>query len=231
MKAMMVSDYLNLRGVLPFLCGISLVIAAFISVATGTAASAAAALAAMLPFMLMFSLAAIDEKGGWERFRLTLPLTRKQVVLGRYAFVGIVMVVALLFAFVVSWALALALPSLPFGDMLDEGSDNVAIIMGAAVGATTIVAVAMAIAQPLMMRYGMTKATRIVPMVLVLAMSGIAVLAGDGVANTDLLQQAIRWLDTGSNYFVLVAGLLLFDALVYALSAFVAVKLYARRAL
>ena len=72
MKTMIVSDFATLRPTLVQLVGICTVVALFMGYATGAVASGAAAVAAMTPFMLLFSLAAIDEQGGWERFRLPL---------------------------------------------------------------------------------------------------------------------------------------------------------------
>ena len=84
MKAMIVSDFAVLRSVLLQLLGICLVVALFMGYVMG-AVDTAAAIAAMVPFTGLFSLAAYDEQNNWERFRLTLPLTRRQVVFGRYA--------------------------------------------------------------------------------------------------------------------------------------------------
>ena len=81
MKAMIVSDFAVLRSALLQLLGICLVIALFMGYVMG-AVGTAAAIAAMVPFMGLFSLAAYDEQNNWERFRLTLPLTRRQVVFG-----------------------------------------------------------------------------------------------------------------------------------------------------
>ncbi|MEI3548858.1 MAG: ABC-2 transporter permease [Adlercreutzia sp.] len=85
MKAMIVSDFAVLRSAILQLLGICAIIALFMGYAMGTLVGGAAAIAAMPPFMLLFSLAATDEQNNWERFRLTLPLTRRQVVFGRYA--------------------------------------------------------------------------------------------------------------------------------------------------
>lgn len=79
MKAMIVSDFAVLRSALLQLLGICAIIALFMGYVMG-AVDTAAAIAAMVPFMGLFSLAAYDEQNNWERFRLTLPLTRRQVV-------------------------------------------------------------------------------------------------------------------------------------------------------
>lgn len=99
MKAMIVSDFAVLRSALLQLLGICAIIALFMGYVMG--AWAPRLPAAMVPFMGLFSLAAYDEQNNWERFRLTLPLTRRQVVFGRYASIALLTVGSL--------ALALAL--------------------------------------------------------------------------------------------------------------------------
>ena len=79
MKAIIVSDFAVLRSALLQLLGICLVIALFMGYVMG-AVDTAAAIAAMIPFTGLFSLAAYDEQNNWERFRLTLPLTRRQAL-------------------------------------------------------------------------------------------------------------------------------------------------------
>lgn len=231
MKTMMMSDYLNIRSSLVQLSVISVFIAVFMAIATGTVAVVAGALAAMIPFMMMFSLAALDEKDGWEQFRLTLPITRKQVVVGRYVLIGLIAVIGLVFAFAISYMIMFVLTMLPadsiFGRVTPESP---AVIAGSALGALTIVMLATDVVLPLMMRFGMTKATRIVPMVLVLGISAAAVLIGDNL-DTTFLQSFTQWFDEGNRYLIIVAGIIVVDVLLYIISALVSIKLYERRVL
>ena len=104
MKTMIVSDFAALRSALLQLVGICLVVSLFMSYVMG-AVGTSAAIGAMIPFMCLFSLAALDEQNGWERFRLTLPITRRQVVFGRYASVAIATVLAFVFSLALSFAL------------------------------------------------------------------------------------------------------------------------------
>lgn len=104
MKAMIVSDFAVLRSALLQLLGICAIIALFMGYVMG-AVGTAAAIAAMVPFMGLFSLAAYDEQNNWERFRLTLPLTRRQVVFGRYASIALLTVGSLALALALAWEL------------------------------------------------------------------------------------------------------------------------------
>ena len=62
-----------------------------------------AAMATMAPLMYLFSIFAYDEMNGWERFRMTLPLTKQQVAYGRYVSMLIVSVVSMLAAWLISF--------------------------------------------------------------------------------------------------------------------------------
>ena len=170
MKAMIVSDFAVLRSVLLQLLGICLVIALFMGYVMG-AVGTAAAIAAMVPFMGLFSLAAYDEQNNWERFRLTLPLTRRQVVFGRYASIALLTVGSLALALVLGLgiaALAGLLPAEWLPESLSPSENTPEMIVGSTVGGVSVVAIAMAVAMPVITRFGMTKAARIVPIIVVL---------------------------------------------------------------
>lgn len=160
MKAMIVSDFAVLRSVLLQLLGICLVIALFMGYVMG-AVGTAAAIAAMVPFTGLFSLAAYDEQNNWERFRLTLPLTRRQVVFGRYASIALLTVGSLALALVLGLgiaALAGLLPAEWLPESLSPSENTPEMIVGSTVGGVSVVAIAMAVAMPVITRFGMTKA-------------------------------------------------------------------------
>ena len=216
MKAMIVSDFAVLRSVLLQLLGICLVIALFMGYVMG-AVGTAAAIAAMVPFTGLFSLAAYDEQNNWERFRLTLPLTRRQVVFGRYASIALLTVGSLALALVLGLGIAALAGLLP------------AEWLGSTVGGVSVVAIAMAVAMPVITRFGMTKAARIVPIIVVLIVTFAVAFFGNGVQLTGALADLVQWLDTGNNYLFLAAALAVVVALIYVASAFVAAKLYEKR--
>ena len=244
MKTMIVSDFAVLRSTLIQLAGICAVVAPFMGYATGSVASGGAAVAVMTPFMLLFSLSALDEQGGWERFRLTLPITRRQVVFGRYATLGIIALGAIVFALALSFA-ALAVLSLLPATVIPAGltvADNPpAAIIGGVVGGVCIIMVGMAVALPLIMRFGMTKAARIVPTVVAILLAlGVGFFGGGiqpagsladfGIQPAGSLADFVQWLEMGSNYLVAAALMILAAAIIYLISAFIAAKLYEQRA-
>ena len=93
----------------------------------------------------------------------------------------------------------------------------------------SVVAIAMAVAMPVITRFGMTKAARIVPIIVVLIVTFAVAFFGNGVQLTGALADLVQWLDTGNNYLFLAAALAVVVALIYVASAFVAAKLYEKR--
>ena len=176
----------------------------------------------MIPFTGLFSLAAYDEQNNWERFRLTLPLTRRQVVFGRYASIALLTAGSLALALVLGLgiaALAVLLPAEWLPESLSPSENTPEMIVGSTVGGVSVVAIAMAVAMPVITRFGMTKAARIVPIIVVLIVA-FAVAFGNGVQLTGVLADLVQWLDTGNNYLFLAAALVAVVALIYVASAF-----------
>ena len=75
MKAMIFSDLITSKNAFVQLLLISIVICGFLAWGTGEVIVGTAAMATMAPLMYLFSIFAYDEMNGWERFRMTLPLT------------------------------------------------------------------------------------------------------------------------------------------------------------
>lgn len=232
MKTMIVSDFATMRSALLQLVGICLIIAVFMGVIADTVVGAVAAITAMLPFMFLFSLAATDEQNGWERFRLTMPITRRQVVFGRYASLALLMAATALFGLLLAAAIIGVATALPAGTApagLTAEANPPALIIGAVVGTVVVIAVGASVALPLITRFGMTRGARIVPLVVVLVMSAAIGFIGDGAAIDSALAGLAQWLDTGNNYLFLAAAMLLAVSAIYVASAFISAKLYEGR--
>lgn len=103
MKAMIFSDLITSKNAFVQLLLISIVICGFLAWGTGEVIVGTAAMATMAPLMYLFSIFAYDEMNGWERFRMTLPLTKHQVAYGRYVSMLIVSVVSMLAAWLISF--------------------------------------------------------------------------------------------------------------------------------
>lgn len=232
MKTMIVADFAAMRSALLQLVGISLIIALFMGVVADTVVGPVAVIISMMPFMFLFSLATVDEQNGWERFRLTMPITRRQVVFGRYASLALLTVATALFglllaAVIIGVATALPAGTAPAG--LTAEANPPAMIVGAAVGTVVVIAVGSSVALPLITRFGMTRSARIVPLVVVMAMVTAIGIIGDGASIDSALAGLAQWLGTGNNYLLLAATTLIVVAAIYVASAFLSAKLYEGR--
>lgn len=231
MKAMFLSDLVTAKSSFPLLLGTTLVVSVFIAVCMDTVAGAIGAWAAMVPFMYLFNVSAYDEQNGWERYRLTLPITRGQVVLGRYASTLLVFVASFLLAIVVGLGIGAVCDVLPEGLVASElrlSNLDTAMLVGTALLTQTVMLLAVALSLPLILRFGMTKATRLVPMLFVFAIAVLVI----ALRNTGAFDGLEMFLDAqAANFIALTAGGMAVAVAFYALSAFVAVRLYARREL
>lgn len=232
MKTMICSDFLSMRSTLIQLSLIVAVIVLVMAFVTDSLVASTAAIVAMAPFMFLFSVAALDEQNGWERFRLTLPLSRRQVILGRYASVLLATVATvagvLIFVFVIGGVAQLISggdPSSPLA-CASYDSNPPTVILGSAVMAALVILVGCSVALPLVARFGVTKASRFVPLAVVLMLAFGVGFCGEYFTSVDfseLLENA------GTVAFVAVATVVVLA--VYALSALLAAKLYEQREL
>lgn len=237
MKAMVFSDLIMVKRGMAQLFAVTAVVVIVISVGMETLVVIPAIAAAMIPMMLLFSVAAYDEMNGWEAFRLGLPLSRSSVVRGRYASLLLVTVAATVFGIV--YALLVALLAAVFADgmgqntllasLLLESNPPEIIAASGCMGAAAMLLMA-TVTLPLVMRFGMTRATRFVPLVVLFAVVGLVALLGEGGPLASVVPQGMQWLMTSDDGFVtLVAGSLGVTLVLYAISAFISVRLYAAR--
>lgn len=228
MRIVFISDLLTMRKPLAQLALTGVFIALFVG---------AVAVAGFFPFLFMTSLFTVDEQNGWERFRLTLPVTRSQVVRGRYLTVLASCAVSVLGAVALSVPLFwLADTGLPVSSVIPtEGSDLGGLLLTTAVAsAVTALAILLlaSLSIPVYMRYGATKAARVAPALVILAFClTMATLEQVGVL-AEWGPRVSAWLEglaTGGQGIILgllaVAGVLA----VYAASSQVSCAIYERR--
>lgn len=230
MKAMIFSDLVTSKNSFITLFGITIFVAIFIAIMTETLVTAVACIAAMVPFMYLFSISAYDEQNGWERFRLTLPISRKQVVYGRYASTFLIMLCSLILAIALGLIMGIICTMLPFEGIPEGlkltmfGPDT---IVGIALVTQLIILIASIFTLPLIIRFGMTKGSRIVPIVLVLALSfGLAFIGNK--LDTALLSNILANGTTITLALVTITAALL---VLYVLSALLSARLYEHREL
>lgn len=98
MKRAFMSELAIVRTLVPSIAGVGLFIFVVLTLANASDGDAsmsagACAVSAMSPIVVMNSLAGYDNQNGWERYRATLPISRKDIVSARYLCITIFSVI------------------------------------------------------------------------------------------------------------------------------------------
>lgn len=219
------------------LLALGFLVAALVSCGMQTVLAAPSIITCMFFMMGAMGAAAYDEQNDWGRFRLTMPLSRRDVVLGRYGAIVTLglggMVVGLLAAFAISAVASAA--ELPGELSLDAGT------LSAMAFATTfcllIGATVASVVTPIYFRLGQTKATQLLPTIIVM----IFVLPVVFLGNSGLLDGALpgleqvaaflAYIETPEGLVVGCAGMVAAAAAILAVSAAISLRLYETREL
>lgn len=232
MKAMIMSDLLIAKKYLVQQLGIAIVVGIFICIMIGNLYVVTPAVGVMIPFSLIIMILSLDERANWQQFRLALPISRGDVIRGRYvsflllALLGIA--VGLLTAFLVIVAAQL-MPNVPqLADLMANFSWQ-ALLMVSVIG-VSIILVMLAIVMPLFSRFGMTKAVRYLPLLIIFGVWIAFTLPQNGPPPAFVLD-VLNLLETPAGTVAVAAGILAIVAVAYVISAIVSTRLYKKREL
>lgn len=232
MKAAFLCEFATIRNALLQMAAIYLIIGVVVGIAMESSIAMVACIAAMTPFLVVFTLSGYDEANGWQRFRACLPISRGAIVFGRYAIVLLSSVAMAAFAVIVALVLAQAAPYLPLAEGAAESlaaqSDPLTLAASALAG-TAIILLVTALILPFVLRFGMTKAMRIVPIVIVLLFVVAVPLAGDalaGISGDGWAANLIAFIDDESNLPAIMAAVAAVVLAAYAASCVAAARLY-----
>lgn len=223
------------------LVGLGLLVSLCIGLGMQTPLAMPATLTCMFFMMSSMGLAAYDQLNHWELFRLTLPLSRRDVVLGRYAAIvtfGLLgMVVGLVAALVATVVVsAVGLPG-EIGEAFAFDPGMLGVMAVVTCFTLLIGAVVASVVTPLYFRLGQTRATQILPTVIVLLFVVPVVILGNsgmldgGIPGMELVSAALEALDTPAGMAVSCVVLVALSAVALAISAAVSLKLYEKREL
>lgn len=189
----------------------------------------------IIPLSVYTRLAQSDEGGSWENFRLSLPLTRRHVIAGRYAALALLAVTSIALGALVCFAAAgleQLIPSLASTMRHPQAltGQAVALNMG---GAFAVIMLALSIMLPIVATWGMKQAMMLAPAALMLGgFSILQIVARPGfdangvipfASQLDALLQSLQ-----GTLFVAV-GVALAALALYAVSAMIAAAAYRRR--
>ena len=162
MKRAFMSDLAIVRTLVPSIAGVGLFMFVVLTLANASdgdsgISAGACAVSAMSPIMVMSSLAGFDNQNGWERYRATLPLSRKDIICARYLSI-------IVFSAIMACAAALlSIVSIPLFDhtgMPSTGQTVFEITIASA--ASMLISLMMVfLAQPLFFRFGHMEALRL----------------------------------------------------------------------
>lgn len=162
MKRAFMSELAIVRTLIPSIAGVGLFIFVVLTLANASngdsgMSAGACAVSAMSPIMVMSSLAGFDNQNGWERYRATLPFSRKDIICARYLCIVVFSVI------MACAAVLLNIIALPFLDHTGISSTGQAVFEVAIASAASMLISLMMVflAQPLFFRFGHMEALRL----------------------------------------------------------------------
>lgn len=185
-------------------------------------------------FSVSMSASAYDDQNGWGSYRLVMPVTRREVVQGRYA-LNLLMAIA---AAVVAAVLMTAFIALGSAVELPEFLANLAVWDNQQLEATLAASTSCAciglcmcsVTLPAYFKFGMTKATQYLPFIMLfLSVAPFLVLGVIGGPLLDQVKGAIELAETTGGLGLIAFAALAISLAVYAASSFIAVRLYSAR--
>lgn len=161
MKRAFMSELAIVRTLIPSIAGVGLFIFVVLTLANASdgdsgMSAGACAVSAMSPIMVMSSLAGFDNQNGWERYRATLPFSRKDIICARYLSVIVFSAVMACAATLLS---IVAIPLFNSAGIPSTGETVFEIAIASA--ASMLISLMMVfLAQPLFFRFGHMEALR-----------------------------------------------------------------------
>lgn len=230
MKRAFMSELAIVRTLIPSIAGVGLfifVVLTLVNASDGDSgmSAGACAVSAMSPIIVMNSLAGFDNQNGWERYRATLPFSRKDIICARYLCIIV---------FSASMACAAALLNiiaLPLFNGMGISSTGQTIfeIVSASFASMLISLVLVFLTQPLFFRFGHMEA-------LLLSVALFALLGCFTMAMLSSSNSITNWLMSfaGANpdhavIGCLCAGIAVLDFALFTLSATISTKVYQAR--
>ena len=243
MFSMIKCDLACLRGVARNLAGTALFVAAIFALAMGASGVLTAA-TIVIALSVVNRLMAYDEQNNWQAFRQALPLSRDQVVCGRYVTVALCVFASLLVGIAVTLLTDLVIsvvvsmhPGLQlnsWSELIDlslQPFDLIELFVACGAAGVAVSFFGLALALPFMLRFGLTKGTRYIPLVFV-ALSLLVFLGMGGISSSGFDPATLAPLLENSATIVEISlAAVLVSLVVYGLSCLISLRLYTTREL
>ena len=236
-------DFACLRGVARNLAGTALFVAAIFALAMGASGVLCAA-TIVIALSVVNRLMAYDEQNNWQALRQALPLSRGQVVCGRYVTVALCVFASLLVGIAVALLTDLVIsvvvsmhPGLQlnsWSELLDLSlrlRDLVELFVACGAAGVAVSFFGLALTLPFMFRFGFTRGARYIPLVFV-ALSLLVFLGMEGISSSGFDPASLAPLLENTGTIVGISlGVVLVSLVVYGLSCLVSPRLYTTREL
>lgn len=230
MKRAFMSELAIVRTLVPSIACVGLFIFVVLTLANASdgdsgMSAGACAVSAMSPIMVMSSLAGFDNQNGWERYRATLPISRKDIICARY------LCIVAFSTIMACAAVLLNIIAIPIFNSAGIPSTEQAVFeIAVASAASMFLSLMMAfLAQPLFFRFGHMEALRLsVGLFVMLGCLAMATLSSSNPISHWLMSIA------GANpdpavLGCLCAGIAVLALVLCALSCIVSAKVYRTR--
>lgn len=210
----------------------------FMAVCFAAGTGSTSALPGIIFMMGMFSLSNsasnYDERNDWAAFRLAMPVSRKEVVLGRYLFV---LAGALSVSLLVG-AAALVLSMLGQASMLPAvvarmvrlDADALQVGLFTLAFCSAMGFVIASVSMPVFFKFGQTKATQWLPFIMMfLGVAPLMVVGFMGEEAMMAVQQALAFAERPEGLAAFAAGACAFGLVCYAVSCVISLRIYSAR--
>lgn len=226
MIAAFLSEFRSMRSTLIQILLITIAVSLVMGIFNQSPSMASGACSAMLPMFAFTTFFSYDMMNGWERYRALMPLSRRDIVGGRYLNVAAVALAGCLTGILIS-LVCLLLANLGIGpDWLIAQMDEMplAAVLGVNVLGTCIVLVLMAVCLPFILKYGFTKASRYLLVGMFILFLMVPLVAQGANADMGWLEGFGAWIE--ANYAIAAAIAVAVAAGSYIGSFFLATALY-----
>ena len=230
MKRAFMSDLAIVRTLVPSIAGVGLFIFVVLTLANASdgdsgMSAGACAVSAMSPIMVMSSLAGFDNQNGWERYRATLPFSRKDIICARY------LCIVVFSAIMACAAVLLNIIVLPLFNSAGVTSTGQTVFETTIASAASMLISLMMVflAQPLFFRFGHMEALRLsVGLFALLGCGTMAMLSSSNPISNWLMSFAGANPDPAVISF-LCAAIAIIALMLFALSITISTKVYKAR--
>ena len=221
MKAVLQSEFAYIRTT--FAATIISFAVVYIALCFGMKSAAPlSALCAMEPLLFLITFASVDAANGWGRFRAALPVSRRDIIAGRYT-----MLLLISIATIVACIALGALTNVLAGSVSADFECLPAIeIAGICVTTTAAMLIIVAFVQPFLIKFGNVAGVRyamIAFFVCAFALIGCI----NYLAPSDFLATAGQWMDENIGLFVIICAAVALTA--YAISGVISLRIYQRK--